>query len=162
MRRLIVFLLPFLIFFSLASSARGHLQVFTEHIAEFKSEIDIQKDGSVNVSETIVYDFANLEKHGIIRKIPFIKTNKEGKRFRMNMNVISVNDEKGNNYNYKTTNLDDRELELKIGDADKTITGVHTYVITYTVSGALTYFSDHDELYWNVTGNEWTVPIELA
>src|SRR3990167_3153924 len=162
MRRLIVILLPILLYLSLALPIRGHLEVFTEHIAEFENAIDIQKDGSISVSEKIIYDFTNLEKHGIIRKIPYIKTNKEGKRFRMDMNVLSVKDELGNNYTYKTTNLDDRELEIKIGDADKTITGVHTYVITYTVSGALTYFSDHDELYWNVTGNEWTVPIELA
>ncbi|MCR4326255.1 MAG: DUF2207 domain-containing protein, partial [Candidatus Roizmanbacteria bacterium] len=40
--------------------------------------------------------------------------------------------------------------------------GVHTYVITYRVKGALTYFSDHDELYWNVTGNDWDIPILQA
>ena len=127
MRRLIVILLPILLYLSLALPIRGHLEVFTEHIAEFENSIDIQKDGSINISETIVYDFANLQKHGIIRKIPYIKTNKEGKRFRMNMNVLSVKDELGNDYNYKTTNLDDRELEIKIGDADKTITGVHLF-----------------------------------
>jgi hypothetical protein len=36
------------------------------------------------------------------------------------------------------------------------------YIITYTVSGAITYFSDHDELYWNITGSSWQVPIESA
>jgi len=43
-----------------------------------------------------------------------------------------------------------------------TVTGVHSYVISYRVGGALTYFSDHDELYWNVTGNEWDVPINYV
>ena len=53
-------------------------------------------------------------------------------------------------------------LTLKIGDANRLITGVHTYSISYRVSGAISYFSDHDELYWNMTGNAWTVPIEKA
>jgi len=77
----------------------------------------------------------------------------------MDIQVESVKDEVGNEYNFTQSNKDDRELEIKIGDADKTISGVHTYIITYTVSGAITYFSDHDELYWNATGNDWDVPI---
>lgn len=28
--------------------------------------------------------------------------------------------------------------------------------------GAIRTFSDHDELYWNVTGNQWPVPIQGA
>lgn len=35
-------------------------------------------------------------------------------------------------------------------------------VLTYKVSNGLKYFEDHDELYWNVTGDEWDVPIEAA
>jgi uncharacterized membrane protein YgcG len=37
-----------------------------------------------------------------------------------------------------------------------------TLVLTYKVSNGLKYFEDHDELYWNVTGDEWEVPIESA
>jgi hypothetical protein len=53
----------------------------------------------------------------------------------------------------------EKQIELKIGDANRLITGVNTYTISYQVAGALTYFSDHDELYWNVTGNDWIVPV---
>ena len=35
----------------------------------------------------------------------------------------------------------------------------HIYKINYIAIGALGSFSDHDELYWNVTGNYWTIPI---
>ncbi|MFA6427666.1 MAG: DUF2207 domain-containing protein, partial [Candidatus Magasanikbacteria bacterium] len=31
--------------------------------------------------------------------------------------------------------------------------------VSYVVTGAINYFEDHDELYWNVTGNEWDVVI---
>jgi uncharacterized membrane protein YgcG len=40
--------------------------------------------------------------------------------------------------------------------------GVYTYVITYQTNRQLGFFSDHDELYWNVTGNDWAFPIERA
>ena len=40
------------------------------------------------------------------------------------------------------------------------ITGAHTYRITYRLRGAINHFADHDELYLNVTGNGWAVPID--
>ncbi len=129
-----------------------------EHIKTFQSEIIINKDGTINVKETIVYDFGDLQKHGIYREIPFIKTNQDGKKYRLEINNISVVDEKNEPYIYSQT-INKQQLTIKIGDPNRTITGEHTYLISYTVSGALTYFSDHDELYWNVTGNEWNVPI---
>lgn len=71
---------------------------------------------------------------------------------------FSVVDENNAPYRFIQTK-EGSDIKLKIGDPDKTIIGIHTYVIRYKVAGALTYFSDHDELYWNVTGNQWLVPI---
>jgi Predicted membrane protein (DUF2207) len=51
---------------------------------------------------------------------------------------------------------------LRIGDPHKTVTGRHTYLLTYTVDSALNLFSDRVELYWNAIGPEWSVPIERA
>jgi hypothetical protein len=53
-------------------------------------------------------------------------------------------------------------MRIKIGDPDKLVSGRQRYVITYTVHDGLNPFSDHDELFWNVTGNEWPVTIERA
>lgn len=55
-------------------------------------------------------------------------------------------------------------LQLKIGDADRTITGRHTYVITYSTNRAVNDFAadNERELYWNVTGDGWPVAIERA
>ena len=43
---------------------------------------------------------------------------------------------------------------------------VRTVVIRYRVDNALRFFEEDDqawdELYWNVTGDEWPVPIERA
>src|SRR4030095_7266403 len=53
-------------------------------------------------------------------------------------------------------------MRIKIGDPDKLVTGPQRYVISYTVHDGLNPFPDHDELFWNVTGNDWHVPIERA
>jgi len=39
---------------------------------------------------------------------------------------------------------------------------VRTVVIRYRVDHGLRFFDDHDELYWNVTGDQWPYPIGAA
>jgi len=132
-----------------------------ETILDFSSNITISKDAQVNIKETIVYDFGETQRRGIIREIPLTKKTEEGKTFKINLNVNSVTDEYGEAYNYYLSESNNNQT-IKIGEENKFITGKHTYIIDYAVSGVITYFSDHDELYWNVTGDHWTVPIEIA
>ncbi|PIS15790.1 hypothetical protein COT62_01825 [Candidatus Roizmanbacteria bacterium CG09_land_8_20_14_0_10_41_9] len=129
-----------------------------ERIRSFGSDIAIHKDGTIEVKETIQYDFSTLQKHGIYRQIPTVKKNKDGKRYRLDLKISSVTDEDGVAYAYTKSTVGD-DIKIRIGDANKTISGEHTYVITYKVGGALTYYSDHDEFYWNVNGTDWTVPV---
>ncbi|OGG01391.1 hypothetical protein A2Z33_02515 [Candidatus Gottesmanbacteria bacterium RBG_16_52_11] len=135
--------------------------VRAESITGFTASFDLKSDGKVRITETIDYDFGTLERHGIFRNIPYIKTNAEGKRFAMTFSDFSVLDSSGNARPYRLTREND-ETVLKIGDPDRTVTGIVRYVIGYTVSGAVTYFSDHDEFYWNVTGNGWEIPIQTT
>ncbi len=141
----------FFIFVSLLA-----FQVHAEVIRGYDAQITIQKDGKIQVSEKIDYDFGDLYKHGIYRTIPYIKKNNGGKEYELTIQVQGVKDEAGNAYDYTQTWVNNK-LKIKIGDADRTITGLHSYIIEYTVSGAVTYFSDHDELYWNITGTDWLV-----
>ena len=137
------------------------LPVHAETIRSFDSTIAVQTDGKIRVTERINYDFENSYKHGIYRSIPFITKNTQGKEYKLDITINSVRNEHGSDYPY-TTSTEGDFLRLQIGDAHKTITGVHVYTLDYTVSGALTYFSEHDELYWNSTGSEWSVDIEKA
>jgi len=135
--------------------------VRAETIPSFDASIEIRKDGSFLVSEKIVYDFGSDERHGIFRYIPFMKRNSDGKRFIMNIANMRVVDESGRGYPYAVTKEGEQE-KIKIGDANKTVSGIHTYEISYSVGGGVTYFSDHDELYWQVTGTDWPASIESA
>src|SRR5690606_23613471 len=53
----------------------------------------------------------------------------------------------------------DHGLSVRIGDPDVTISGEHTYEIRYTIDGAIATYETGPELYWNITGHDWTVPI---
>jgi len=135
--------------------------VFAEGINSFVLDAAIQTDGSVNFKEQIQYDFSPNSRHGIFRTIPTTKTNSDGKEFSVALSDYSVLDRQNAPYRYSTTQ-GGSSVQLKIGDPNVLLEGQKTYVIGYKALGAITYFSDHDELYWNVTGNEWTVPIGYA
>lgn len=131
--------------------------VHAEKINSFNSQIVINKDGTINVTENISYDFEGLEKHGIYRNIPYIKT-MNGKKYEMKIEVLSVNDENNNSYTFQSSNTNEN-VQIKIGDSNELVTGIRDYIIKYKVGGALGYYQTFDELYWNVTGNDWQIPM---
>ena len=44
--------------------------IFAEKINNYQVDLVVNKDATVNVTETIVYDFESAKKHGIFRFIP--------------------------------------------------------------------------------------------
>lgn len=128
-------------------------------ITDFNSHIELQKNTDLIITETIKVNF-NVPKHGIYRKLPVIYS-AFGETINSRLKVIGVSDENGNKIPYKQS-LTGQEVELKIGDADKTIVGNHIYVISYQVLRVVRRFGDHDEIYWNVTGSNWDTNIERA
>ena len=130
-----------------------------EQVKDFTANININTDGSLDIREDIHY-FFDRERHGIYRNIPFTIYN-NSERYDMQYTFGPVTDAQGKKYKVDKSKNGEQWV-LKIGDPDKTITGDHTYVITYHVEGGLRYFESHDELYWNITGNGWDVPIKKA
>ncbi len=148
-----------LVLFLLIPAAVSAQTMIGEHIRRFHVDISVQKDASIDVKETIVYDFAALPgKHGIYRYIPYVREEAGGKKYKLEVKLQSVTDDKAASHKYTTAKGDDK-IAVKIGDPDKTVNGVVTYVIHYTVKGAVKYYEDHDELYWNLNGFGWTAPI---
>lgn len=129
--------------------------VFAEEIKSFDAEIGINADSSINVSEKIVYDFGSEQKHGIYRDIP-VRYKARGGNYNLRISDVSVTDGNGNNYQFSLSNEGDSK-RIKIGNPEKTVSGEKDYVINYVIQRGLNYFSDHDELYWNVNGNDWNV-----
>ena len=128
MKKNLKYLIIFALVFGLSLSKNIARSASAEYIKDFQSNITINKNGTVSVEEVILYDFGALNKHGIFRNIPINKENNDGKIYKLDIYVQSVSDEKGNSYTY-TTSKDSEYTSIKIGDADKLITGEHTYII---------------------------------
>lgn len=137
----------------------------------YSSDVTIRADGTVTVDETFVADFGSLERHGIYRDLRTrfqcapVKDGPEplfpcpgGKDRVYEVAVESVTGEEGLPIPYTMESID-RGTRIKIGDPNRTVTGVQTYRIRYTVRGALNAFESHDELYWNVLSN---MPVATA
>ncbi len=134
-----------------------------ERIVDYRSDVTIEPDGTIEVHETIVYDFGVVPKHGIFRFIP-VRTEESGKDGYDRvypLDVVSVSGSADTPAQY-TVEEDGDDERIKIGDPDRTISGEHTYEIMYRTRGQMNAFADRDELVWNAVGTDWPVPIEKA
>lgn len=138
-------------------SVSAHSQ---ERILEYDSRIIIHQDATLTVTETItVVCERDRIKHGIFRTFPISYKDKYGNRFRVRFEVLSVKrDEQNENYEIKN---DLNNIKIYIGQESVFLKkGTYTYQITYRTGRQLGFFDDFDELYWNVTGNDWEFAIE--
>jgi uncharacterized membrane protein len=120
----------------------------------------IQEDSSIIVKETIDVEF-HRPRHGIYREIPFKYRDDFGKVVTTPTRVLSVTDQSGKPWKYQVTKTGP-VVNIRIGDAKRYVEGRRSYMITYEVENVVLFFNDHDELYWNVTGNYWKAPIQEA
>ncbi len=130
-------------------------------IDAFDVEISVNQDATMAVRETLQVDFGTQSHHGVFRDIPVIYEWDRDSHRVYDLAVNAVTDGAGRNWPYVVSE-NGADKEIKIGDPNKTLSGRQTYVIAYTIAGALNGFADHDELYWNVTGQQWAVPITQA
>jgi uncharacterized membrane protein YgcG len=128
-------------------------------ITSFDARIVVHENATIEVTEQIVYNFGEDVRHGIFRKIPY---SYQAKTETYTADVISVlvTNEFGEPLLFNESK-ENGELTIKIGDPEVTITGTHTYIISYIVQGPFLYFNEFDEFYWNVTGF-WEQPILKA
>ncbi len=133
-----------------------------EVIRSFTSDVIIGRDATIEVTETIavVAEGAQI-KRGILRDFPTRYKTPDGKDYEVGFRVLSITRD-GVAEAWIEESLANG-IRLKIGRADVLIEpGLHTYAITYRATGELGFFEGYDEIYWNVTGNSWTFPIERA
>ena len=131
-----------------------------QQVQSFDSRIVVNKDASIDVAETIVYEVGEDPGHGIYRYIPLRQV--AGAAAPAFISGLTVTDENGKAYPIASLTYSSSETDVKVGDPNVTITGEHTYVVRYHVTRAIGYFSNYDEIYWNATGNGWVIPIDHA
>jgi hypothetical protein len=128
-------------------------------VADFSDDITVNEDGSAVIAERISLVFED-QWHGIHRTIPIEYPGPNGTNYELFITVNSVTDGSGGKLKYdSSTSGPSRDLKIYIPDA---VDSTRTVEITYRVRNGTRFFNDYDEFYWNVTGNDWPVPIDHA
>jgi len=140
-------------------------------VSNFQDTITVNRDGGALVKETITLSFEG-EWHGIHRTIPIEYPGPNGTNYELFIDVTGVTDENGGKLKYdSSTSGGFRDLKIYIPNA---VDATRTVEITYRVRNGTRFFDgkdfdgkdsdndSHDEFYWNVTGNDWQVPIDHA
>ncbi len=156
-------IIAFLLFVVLGLCGPGMSGVRAEEvITHFDSVIDVSKDGVLTVTETVsVISEGNKIRHGIYRDFPLTQRKDDGTILHVGFSIKSVLRD-GEKEDYVTQSIPNG-IRIFIGKPDVFINaGPHQFQLTYTTTRQIRYFDDHEELYWNVTGNQWAFPIDEA
>ncbi len=150
------------LFFLLSFAGTAIPQDCSERILSFISDVTVGSDGDLSVVETIFINSCQQSiRHGIYRDFPTEYRDRFGHRYRTTFNVTGVTrDGIPEKFHLRDQGNGKR---VYIGDAGVTLPpGQYTYVISYNTGRQIGFFRDHDELYWNATGNGWAFPIDAA
>jgi hypothetical protein len=142
---------------ALAASALSAQRSYT--IDRFDARIRVNRDASIDVTETITASFVGSY-NGIYRTIPVDYRTNNGLNWTLGVALQSAQDDAGRSLRTERSRQG-HYIKYKIwipGAADAT----RSIVLRYHATNGLRFFDEHDELYWNVTGDEWDVPIHAA
>jgi hypothetical protein len=134
-----------------------------ERILSFVAKYDLASDGSVGVTETLVWQFGPGEHHGIERNITVRQgvSNPPGKFRLYEMSDVAASSPTGVNTDVQTSEVGADNV-IRIGSPDEPFEGAQrqTYVVKYRLAHVANGFSDHSEFYWNVTGGGFDIPLD--
>lgn len=127
--------------------------------AQYYLSRDTEGRSTLKTVETITANFTSYnQNHGIERAIPRYYDGHT-----TSLDIVSIKDNQGQDLNYHTVDDATGDLDvLRIGDADKYVSGLQTYIVTYTQRDVTKYFenTNKDEFYWDLNGSDWRVPIK--
>ena len=152
---------------ALALSLANHAsaQEKTIRIRDFDALLVVRPDGSLDVTETLTVGFTGTW-NGIVRDLSLRHNTAQGRRSKLDVTIGYITDTTGRRLRVEEEKKDNgwtRGLRIWIPgarDANQTI------IIRYRVANAIRFYFARDnepafdELYWNVTGNSWTMPID--
>jgi len=133
-----------------------------EYIESFHSDIQIQRNGDLLVTETIrVYAEGAIIRRGIYRDYPTRYQDQHGRQLNVGFELLSVKRDNRAEPHHSESRANG--MRVYIGERNVYLEpGFYQYEIHYRTTRQLGFFDDFDELYWNVTGNNWEFEIRHA
>lgn len=149
-----------LLVFGPASAARA---ASGERYLSWNAAYALQPDGSVRVTETLRYQFAGGSSHGLKRLL----VTRQGygpdpsKARRYALADVSATSPSGAPADVSVSDQGSSQEVIRIGDPARTVSGVQTYVLHYTLGHVVNAQQQGTvEFYWNSTGARNDVPID--
>ncbi len=133
-----------------------------ERILGYHTEVMIQFNGTLGITETIRVRSEGVNiRRGIYRDFPTRYQDRLGNHYDVTFDVMAVQRD-GAPEAYHTENRSNG-IRVYMGSSNSMLqNGEHEYILRYQTSRQIGFFEDYDELYWNVTGNDWAFPIDHA
>lgn len=134
----------------------------SERILLFDADISVRPDGRLDVTETLTVNCLGQQvKRGIVRELPTSEHLIGGGTRQVEYRITDVRRD-GRPEPYHLEGGYDL-LKIYVGSKDVFIpNGLHTFVISYVTDPQVRFLAQVDEIYWNVTGNQWRLPIDKA
>ena len=134
-----------------------------ERIVSFAADYAVQADGSMDVTETLVWQFAGDTSHGIQR---FIRTSagydpKPDTYRRYELSDVSASSPSGAPADVAVPRPAPRPGSASAAPTRRCRAGRPTCV-RYHLAHVVNGFADHSELYWNVTGQRVDIPTDAV
>ena len=128
-------------------------------IRRFDATIQVTEDGSVDVRESITAEFTGAW-NGIYRTVPVDYRTPQGFSWTLRLDLLGATGPEGQRLKIESSRQGHYvKYKIWVPGAEN---ATRTVVLHYRAQNGLRFFPDHDELYWNVTGDEWDQPIEAA
>ncbi|MCK7610805.1 DUF2207 domain-containing protein [Roseibium sediminicola] len=131
-----------------------------ERVLNYLSDIELGADGGLTVTETITVRVEwNQIERGIYRDFPLTAKAANGRLYRVGFDLLSVEMDGEPAPHFIRDN--NKGIRIYVGEESRFVPkGIHTYTLKYRTDRQVRFFDTHDELYWNVTGNDWSFAID--
>ncbi|MGV8909869.1 MAG: DUF2207 domain-containing protein, partial [Propionicimonas sp.] len=135
-------------------------------ITNYRVAATVDGNGTTAVQLTLDFDFGNDPGHGPYLTFPLrqeIANDPDHWRM-LDMTLGQVASPSGANAEVQTEEQDGNLL-IRVGNQNRTFTGVQTYQVNYSIRGLIApkqAISGLDEFNWNAVGSGWEVPIDAV
>ncbi|GAA1396806.1 DUF2207 domain-containing protein [Luteococcus peritonei] len=129
----------------------------SDQVDSWKIDYAVQPTGDVRVTETLVYRFGSVGRHGITRS--FVTREKWDDRSDAVYQITDIRVSSPDAPSRFTTQTDtdgrNAYLTVRVGSPTETVrVPTASYTLSYTVKGAMRSSQDYDEFYWDALSGE--------